>query len=247
MDKGLIQEVKKKREFSELPDSIVEKALAGCDWNVKESRAFLRKYFGVFLTNKILKGKFSGNDILEIHKSSKGRDYEKVYGKIFLEGREKIVFDLGCGANGFSYKFLEEKIGKFRYVGVEASGQLVNFMNKYFEEQKLDAVAICEDLLNLGDVLKIVEGERGTKIVFLFNVLDALEKFERNYSKKLIEGLFSVEGVERIVISNPVESLSGRKNFAVKRKWLDEFLEENFAILDRFKEGFEDFIIVGPK
>ena len=53
----LIDEVKKKKEFSGLPDSIVERALSESGEDIKESRKLLRKYFGVFLTNRVLKKK----------------------------------------------------------------------------------------------------------------------------------------------------------------------------------------------
>ena len=54
---NLIREVKKKKEFSGLPDSVVKRALAESGDDVKEARSLLRKYFGVFLTNRVLKGK----------------------------------------------------------------------------------------------------------------------------------------------------------------------------------------------
>ena len=54
MDVGLINEVRKKREFGGLPDSVVVRALEMSDGDVKGAREFLRKYFGVFLTTRVL-------------------------------------------------------------------------------------------------------------------------------------------------------------------------------------------------
>lgn len=70
MDKEFILEIKKKREFSKLPDSIVERVATGTE-SVKEARALLRKYFGVFLTNRVIKGKGTFEEILSAHISSK--------------------------------------------------------------------------------------------------------------------------------------------------------------------------------
>ena len=63
------EKVKQKREFSQLPDSIIERALKKSDGDVKEARSILRKYFGVFLTNKVLK--MSGEELLKIHFSKR--------------------------------------------------------------------------------------------------------------------------------------------------------------------------------
>ncbi len=45
---SLIREVKKKKEFSGLPDSVVARALGESDDDIKKARSLLRKYFGVF-------------------------------------------------------------------------------------------------------------------------------------------------------------------------------------------------------
>lgn len=236
--KDLIKEIKKKRELSGLPDSIIERASEMAKGDVKESRALLRKYFGVFLTNKVLKGK---GDLLAAHISSKERNYEKIYRRIIDD--EDVIFDLGCGVNGFSYgKILS--FGKKKYVGVEAVEQLVKIMNEYFNENSFDALAICEDLMKYGKVLEIISREDGKKSVWLFNVVDAIESFEKDYSKKLIEGIFDVDGVERIVIGLPIRSISGRKKFNVSRLWLIEFLEKKYNIVNDFLAGYERILVI---
>ena len=124
---NFVNEVRKKKEFSELPNSIIKRALRESDNDVKETRKLLRKYFGVFLTNKVLKRR---GDLLKHHASSKKRNYEKFYIEIFRDIKNvDTVVDLGCGANGFSYEYLP---GDVIYIGVEAAGQLVDYMNAYF-------------------------------------------------------------------------------------------------------------------
>jgi len=245
--KEQIIEVKKKREFSELPDSIVERALNLCSEDVKETRALLRKYFGVFLTNKVLK--VSDEEILKFHISSKGRDYKEFYSKIFDEG-EKVgsVIDLGCGVTGFSYKILREVVGDVYYMGIEASGQLVKKVNDYFKYRGLESAhVIKEDLFNLENILKLLSQLEKNKprIVFMFQVVDALESFEKDFSKKFI--LEISKECEKIVLSLPTRSLGGKTRFAVQRKWLTDFLDENFIVEKDFEIGGERVLIFRKK
>ncbi|MDH3353054.1 MAG: hypothetical protein OEL87_01260 [Nanoarchaeota archaeon] len=254
-----IEKIKQKKEFSGLPDSIVERVSEMTKGDVKESRSLLRKYFGVFLTNRVLKGKGSAEEILATHISSKKRDYKNFYGEIFsgvldardipsgleiskkassLSGSVSSVVDLGCGVNGFSYGYLREVIGDVNYIGIEAAGQLVEQMNKYFKTEGFSAKAIVGDLFNIDEVLKILKKQKKDRIVFLFQVIDALENLERDFSKEFIMKIS--KECEGIVLSLPTESLGGRKKFAVQRKWLIDFLEENFLIE-------KDFVIRGER
>ena len=237
---NLVDEVKKKREFSGLPNSVVERALGLSEGDVKNTRALLRKYFGVFLTNKILKGK---GDLLKAHMSSKKRDYEKFYDEIFsCVGRVESVIDLGCGVNGFSYEYLSKGVS---YVGVEAAGQVVSHMNDYFRENDFSAKAICGDLFDVKEVVELLREQKKPRVVFLFQVVDALENLERDFSKKFI--LEISKECEWIVLSLPTESLGGRKKFSAQRKWIVDFLEENFNIEKDVKREGERIIILKNK
>ncbi|MFH1522114.1 MAG: class I SAM-dependent methyltransferase [archaeon] len=275
---NIVEEIKKKREFSGLPDSIVERVAEMSKGDVKESRALLRKYFGVFLTNKILKGKISADEMLVAHMSSKKRDYEKFYEEIFLgiaskgvpsqiEKKDKLgqaippaqmasadadkvgkigsVIDLGCGVNGFSYKYLRDVLGEIDYVGVEATGQLVEYMNRYFKAEGFSARAVVGDLFDIESVLKILKKARKDRVVFLFQVVDALENLERDFSKRFI--LEVSKECEGIVLSLPTESLGGRKKFAVRRKWIMDFLESEFVIEKDFVMEGERIIFLTKK
>jgi len=264
---NLIEEVKKKKEFCGLPDSVVLRALEKSGGDVKEARKFLRKYFGVFLTNRVLRGK----DLLGSHFSSRKRDYQKFYSKIFegiwdlgfgiciprkigesttpaisrgslVGGEKKInILDLGCGVNGFSFVELEKVVGDLRYVGVEAAGQLVDFMNLFFEENDFDGKAVKGDLMDLGFVKGVLsEGE--FDVCFLFQVVDALESVEKDFSKRLISLI--LEKVECLVVSLPLVSLGGRRRIgADKRKWLVDWLVENYNVVKDF-EMFGEWVLV---
>jgi len=246
MDEELVFEVKKKKEFSKLPDSIVERALEKCGDDIKEARAFLRKYFGIFLTNKVMKGKEMG--VLRDHKSSMKRDYEKFYGEIFRRGcKVNSVIDLGSGVNGFSYEYLKEILGDVEYFGIEASGQLVENVNEYFEETGLKKYCqtVCGDIFDLKNVVRILRKAGKPRVVFMFQVIDALEIVERNFSKKYL--LEIMKDCEKLVLSLPVEIFSGRRSFAVKRNWIEGFLKEMFIIEKDFEMNGERVFVVGKK
>lgn len=247
----LIEEVKKKKEFSGLPNSVVKRALKESGNDIKEARKLLRKYFGVFLTNRVLRFTRSqvagcrSQDMLGLHISSKKRDYQKFYEEIFerirnqeSEIRVGSVVDLGCGANGFSYEYLP---GAPEYIGIEAAGQLVDQMNVYFRENDFNARAVCGDLFDLDLVVGALKKAKKDRVVFLFQVVDALESVEKNFSLKLIDEIMKESEV--LVISVPLVSLGGRKKFAVKRKWLMDYLEENFKV-DKDFEMFGERILV---
>jgi len=242
--KDLIEEIKNKKQFSELPDFVVERALEKSGGDVKEARALLRKYFGVFLVNKVFKG--VDEKILQSHISSKDRCYDFLYKKIF-ETVDAVgsVVDLGAGVNGFSYGFFPEDIV---YVGVEAVGQLVRITNNYFKDRGFEKAHVFhKDLFDLNFVLDILQKLEKDKprVVFMFQVFDALEFFERDFSKKLL--LEISRESEFIVLSFALKSLSGKKKFDVNRRRLLDFLEKNFEILNNLQTRNEKFLILKNK
>jgi len=242
---NLIEEVRRKKQFAELPDSVVKRALDKSGNDVKGARSLLRKYFGVFLSNKVLKG--VDESVLKSHLSSKNRDYDLVYSKIFEKvGLVGSIFDLGCGVNPLSYEFIRKYFGDVYYVGVEGVGQLVDVGNDYFEEKGLDNLCyvLHEDLLDfdVGDFLKKMNK---TRVVFMFQIVDALEFFEKDFSKKFL--LEVSRNSEFFVLSFALKSLSGKKKFDVSRKWLLGFIEDNFEILEDFQNNNERFLILKNK
>lgn len=240
---GAVEEVKKKRELSDLPDSVIERALVQSHGDVKGARSLLRKYFGVFMTNKILKGDLIDDEMLKSHISSSKRDYENFYSEIFKDIKNvHSVVDLGCGANGFSYKYLKDEIGSVDYVGFEAAGRLAEHQNRYFEEKLYLARIIKSDLFDLENVLDVLRKQDKSRAVFMFQVVDALENLQKDFTKIFISEIF--KECEFLVISWSVESISGRRKFFTKKKWLLKFLEENFEIVKNFEKYGEHFLVV---
>jgi len=253
--KEVIDRVKEKREFSGLPDSLIEKVLLqkgiknkSDEEKIKLARAFLRKYFGVFLTNKVLKGKDAA--VLESHISSRKRDYGVFYEKIYsIAGKDfKTIVDLGSGMNGFSYDFISEAFGDISYVGFEGTRQLCDLQNEYFEREGYKhANVVWGDLFNFSQVGSLLKEASSPKIILLLQVIDALENVEPNSSKEFLSNMKNnLSKKDVLVISNPLKSISGKNRFNVKRRWLEEFITQNFELIDKFDLFDEEFLIAKP-
>ncbi len=253
MKKELIKKIIEKKDFSELPLKDVELAFAKFDKlqyldeeKIKLTRDLLRKVFSAFTSKKILSLKDKDAEwILRKHLSTRERlpYYSELYGKIFSKTKKKIsVIDLGAGINGFSYEyFLKEKLN-VNYVAVEAMGQLVSLMNDYFSKNKFNAKAVHLSLFEFEKVKKIIQKQKGEKIIFLFKVLDSLEMIERDYSKKLLLEIVPLS--EKVVVSFATRSMLKRRKFKFNRNWILDFIKNNFNVLDDFELGGEIYIIL---
>lgn len=252
IQKELIKKITQKKEFSQLPKKDVEMAFEKfdkeqyCDEEkVKLTRDLLRKVFSAFTSQKILSLKDKDEEwILRKHLSTRERlpYYKELYGKLF-EGFERgiTIFDLGAGVNGFSHKYIENVIENFYYIGIEAMKQLVDLMNYHFKSKNIYGKAIHESLFELGKIKRLIKREKGCKVVFLFKTLDSLEMLQRDYSKKLL--LEIVPLVDRIVVSFATKSFVKRTRFKAKRKWIIDFIEDNFEVLDDFELGGERYVV----
>jgi hypothetical protein len=172
--------------------------------------------------------------------------YSKLYEKIFEGTKEKnySIIDLGSGINGFSYKLFPKNI-KVNYIGVEAVGQFVDLMNFYFEKNKLNAKAVHESLFNLEKIKKFIEECKKPRIVFLFKVIDSLEMIEGDYSKKLLKEITPL--CERVVLSFATRSMIRQDKFKVNRKWIIDFIKENFELIEDFDMGNERYVVFRSK
>ncbi|MBM3228462.1 hypothetical protein FJZ20_01055 [Candidatus Pacearchaeota archaeon] len=248
----ILKKITEKRELSKLPEKDVELAFSHFEKRqvseeekIRLTRELLNKVFWPFRSKKLLSLKDKNYEwILRKHLSTRERlpFYGKLYERIFKnETKNFVLFDLGAGINGISYRFLSQKRLKLKYVGIEAVGQLVDLMNFYFKKEKFNAQAISMSLFEIDNLKKIICKEKGRKIVFLFKVLDSLEALERNFSKKLLSSISPL--CDKIVISFPTESMSKRQKFRVKRYWLINFLSKFHLLRDDFEISGEKFLV----
>jgi len=252
-----------------------DKEQYGDEEKVKLTRDLLRKVFSAFASQKILSLKDKDEGwVLRKHLSTRERlpYYKELYEKL-LKGFEGgvTIFDLGAGVNGFSYEYMIESEVRsepvpsrpsatssptkdslvkprreINYIGIEAMKQLVDLMNHHFKTRGLEnCTALHLSLFELEKIKQVISKQRGNKVVFLFKTLDSLEMLKRDYSKKLL--LEIVPLVDRVVVSFATRSLVRKTKFKVKRKWIIDFIKENFEVLDDFELGGERYVVFSSK
>jgi hypothetical protein len=251
MDKEIFEKIRKKREFSQLPEKDIEMAFeqfskrqASEEEKIRLTKELLRKLFSAFVSKKLLVLKNKEPEwILRKHISTRERlpYYEKVYKRILGNYKKATVIDLGAGINGFSFPFFKQIKINVGYVGIESVGQLVDLTNFYFKSNKLDGRAVHISLFEKEKVLEIIRKETKPKIIFMFKVIDALESLKRDYSKELLFELVPL--VDKAVVSFATKSLGNRQSFKTKRSWIFDFIKENFNILDDFEMGGERYVV----
>ena len=253
---ALIKKIIQKKEFSQLPEKDV--LLAFLNFNkveyseeekIKLTRNLLRKIFSSFTSRKILLPKDKNEDwFLKKHLSTRERlpYYEEIYSRI-LKGIDKnlSIIDLGAGINGLSYDYFERIGFNVNYVAIEAIGQFVSLMNKYFENKKINGIAVHLSLFEIQEVKKIIKKMREPRVVLLLKTIDSLEMLKRDYSKKLILEISPL--CDRFILSFATKSMIKRKKFKVKRNWIVNFIKENFKIVDSFEVGDEKYFIFKNK
>lgn len=252
----LIKKITLKKEFSNLPKKDIEKVFKKFnkpnyldEEKIKLSRDLLRKVYSVFTSGKLLNKKIldkkSVGEILKKHLSTRERfeNYVSIYERLLRDFKNKriSIIDLGAGINGLSYNFFKEQKVDVDYVGVEAVGQLVELMKAFFKKNKIKAKAIHESLFEIEKIKEIIEDTEKPRIIFLFKVIDSLEMIEKDYSKSLLNEIIPL--ADKIVVSFATRSLVKRKKFWVNRKWFENFIKENFKILDNFELGNELYLV----
>lgn len=250
----VIKKIISKKEFSELPLEDVrmvfkkfDKENYSAEEKVKLTRDLLRKMYTVFLSTKLLKYKEKNFEwFLKKHFSTKERfeNYEKLYRRIFANFSGKLnLYDLGCGVNAFSSVFFPKNL-EINYFGVEAVGQLIEVQKKFFEGKKTFHF-FHESLFNFNEIKRIVEKDKGKKVLFLFKALDSLEMLKKDYSKILLKEIVPL--VDLVVVSFATKSLVSKRKFFAERKWLKEFIEKEFKMIEIFEEGNEEYILFSKK
>ena len=250
----VIKKITDRKQYSGISERDVLKAFGKFDRDeyadeekIKKTRDFLRRTFSGFGGKKILNGKFdnaTSEDFLKKHLSTRERlqHYGEIYARILRKLPEKIsIIDLGSGINGLSYGFFAEAGKKVEYAGVESLKQPVDLTNEFFIRENVKGKAYHLSLFDVSGVRKIIESTGKPRVVFAFKVADALESFERDYTKKLLEEVMPL--ADRFVLSFATESWVRRKKFFVTRKWITEFIRERWNFIDDFEAGGERYLV----
>jgi hypothetical protein len=246
--------IRGKREFSKIPEQDIwlayekfEKRQCSEEEKIRLTRDLLRKVYSAFISGKLLNIKDKDEEwFLRKHLSTRERlnYYPELYKKLLSSLKECSIIDLGAGINGFSYKFFPKRIA-VKYVSVEAVGQLADLMNAYFEKNKLAAKAVNESLFDMEEIKKIINSCKKPRIIFLFKVIDSLEMLEGDYSKEFLKEIVPL--CDKIIMSFATKSMIRQDKFKVSRKWIIDFIKENFELIEDFTLGSERYIMFKGK
>lgn len=255
----LLRKIRSKKEFSKIPLGDVKLILDNfnCDdysdsEKIKLTRALLQKNYTSFLSRQLFSSKAQKQNeewILNKHISSRERldFYDELYKRIFIEYKNKkiSIVDFGAGVNGFSYNILERYLKKPFYLGIEAIGQFTDLMNNYFQKNKINAKAVHASLFNLERMRKLALDTKNPRVAFFFKVANPLESLKRNYTKDFL--LEIVPLFDKFVLSFATKSVFKKENFKATGKWLVNFIEDSFRVLDKFEFGNEKYLVIQPK
>jgi len=184
--------------------------------------------------------------LLLITLSTKERlhDYKKLYKQIFkITSTPKTIIDLGCGLNPVSYPYMNLTNKKLKYYAYDIDTDDMDFLNDYFTIMKkhgLDGKASILNLKNKSKVSKLPKAD----IIFLFKVIDILDKSENNHkpSEALIKTI--IPKTKFIVASFATRTITRRKMNYPNRKWFELMLKRNNLQFTTIKTDNEIYYIV---
>lgn len=212
---------------------------------IKEIRSEIGEAYGQYLTQNFnKKEKFleltDEENLLKAHKSSRERYdyYNEIYKKIFDWYKPKKITDLGCGLNPTSFNIIRRILEYSpEYVACDLNPKDMEFIVKYFNKYSIKGSAFAEDLVEM----KFLDNQaiQSSDLVFLFKVIDSLERIKKNITKEILEKLKA----KHIAISFPTKSLIAKKEFEVRRNWLFKYLNKKNWECETFEVENEMFIL----
>ena len=180
--------------------------------------------------------------LLSITISTKERlkDYKKLYKQIFkITGNPETIIDLGSGLNPLSYHYMNLK--KLNYFAYDIDEEDIRFLNKYFKIMRKQGLTGKAEILNLRNPKKIAKLQ-STDIIFLFKVIDVIDKKNHKQSEQLIKQI--IPRTKFIVASFATKTITRKKMNFPKRKWFELMLERNNLKFKIIKTGNEIFYII---
>ena len=166
--------------------------------------------------------------------------YPRLYSEIAQQtGMPKSIMDLGCGFNPFAINYLPSISD---YFATDISQKDMDFIQKYFDIEKIKGEAIQADLTNENDMNIILDKSKNYDWCLCFKLLDSLESTKKGTSEKLILGLQT----KTIVVSFPTKTISGKGEIKGERKWFLNIIQkkqsQKYAITKKMI-GSEEYTI----
>jgi len=258
----ILQKIKANKKYKTIADSVVKKEIkiylksnpnATTDkQTIKEIRAKLHRKYSSFQTRKKNKtdkyleelkqdptNQETTNKLLSITVSTKERinDYKTIYKKIFkLTNKPKIIIDLGCGLNPFSFPTMN--LTNLNYYAYDIDEKDIKYLNKYFKIIKprgLKGKAKILDATNINKIKKLPKSD----IIFMFKLLDL---FDNKTSEELITQ--SIKETNYIVASFPTKTITRKQMNFPKRKGFELMLSRLDLKFKTFETDNEIFYII---
>ncbi len=201
---------------------------------IKDIRAILHRAYGMFLLKSYFKKEKIKNieKLLKAHRSTKERIpiYYKLYKELFkITGVPKSLLDLGCGFNPLSFKYMN--LDNVKYYAFDISKPDLDFLKQHIDF--LDTKVV--NLLSVKQLPK-------TDVCFMFKLLNHIDLSKHHKeSEKLLNKVRS----KWLIISFPLETISGKKMKYRQNNWLKFMVERNgWGLVKRFIIGNEEFFII---
>jgi SAM-dependent methyltransferase len=235
----MIEKITEKKPYSFLNKNFVKKlAILIKAKNEKEKlklvRAKLRKISGFALPLKFYK-KFRklefSEKLLEMHRSTRERKNHYPWLIEKIKNKGNTILDLGCGFNLIAL-YYNNFIPK-KYIGYDIDCAVVEFVNRFSKEKKLNARILCQDISEIEF--------KNSDICLCFKLFDALEDVEWNITKTIMKKLKSK--TKTIIVSFSNVTLSGRAKLR-SRDWFEKILLELGLKYEIENKGNEIFYFI---
>ena len=169
--------------------------------------------------------------------------YPKIYRKIFeITKNPKIILDLGCGFNPFSFFYMGLK--KLKYLAYDINENDINFLNKFFKIIYVQGLEGKAEILNIKNKIKISKLPKAD-IILLFKIIDLMDKKSHKQSEELIKQLISK--AKFIIVSFPTTTITKKRMNFPKRKWFELMLNRINLKFRIFKTDNEIFYIIDTR
>ncbi len=212
---------------------------------IKDVRMQLRRSYGLFRKKRKALKEFkidvdesSVKEILKSHPSTKERlpFYKEIYEKIFMfTENPKVILDLGCGLNPFSYSYM--KLSDSMYFAYDLSAGEIKLINDYFRKSGIKGRADVLNFLHTDKVKKLPKAD----VAFLFKITDILDKGKGH---KKTEELIQAVPAGFVVVSFPTVTMSGRKMNFPQRRWIELMCSRLRYQFQSFEAGNEIFYMI---
>ena len=202
---------------------------------IKNVRAQLRRVYGLFrddsgtrkkLVQDLLKSQKQKqisiiNEILSTHTSTQERlpMYEGLYSRIFkITGQPKVILDLGCGINPFSFPYM--KLQKCTYYAYDVNEEEIQSLNIYFRLLHQENIHFQgrAELLDIRSEAVLAKDLPVAEVCFLFKMTEVMDR-GKGHTKT--EAVLKKIPAKQIVVSFATKTMSGKKMTAPRRKWME--------------------------